>query len=424
MNELQYDVFISYARSDCFDHNGKEIPGNAVSKIMAALSAEGISYWFDKDCIYHGDDFAEKIISNIEGSRLFVFISSAAANNSKWTRKEVASADMMKKIIIPFRIDNSPYDKAVMLRIVDLDYIDATNNIDQSIQELISSLKGHLENINRAILAKRQALANEIADIEIAITELCAATSQVELKFKQVAKRIRGLESKEAQMQLANMIPSILRTPPLEQVKEIVRQNQQLQTQVNELQQEANELRNNLEVERAKIVKFNDELVLSYNDGLFGYINKKTGTVELPYKYTYAKDFSEGLAVVSFQYNGGKYYYIDPKGNLAFPFSYEEARSFKEGMARVMLNNKYGFINKQGELVIPYQYDYANSFSEGLVSVRKDLNGVRKYGFIDKAGQVVIPIKYDDADSFKNGYARVRIGNTWRMVDKAGKEYL
>ena len=107
--EQKYDVFISYSRKDYVDENKNVIPGNVVSKIKDALSEAGISYWFDEEGIYSGQNFTEKIVSNIEASKIFLFLSTANSNESKWTSKEIATADEFGKHIIPVRIDKTPY---------------------------------------------------------------------------------------------------------------------------------------------------------------------------------------------------------------------------------------------------------------------------------------------------------------------------
>ncbi|MBQ3595470.1 MAG: toll/interleukin-1 receptor domain-containing protein [Bacteroidales bacterium] len=70
----KYDVFISYSRKDYVDEKRNVIPDNVVSKIKDALSSAEITYWFDEDGIDHGDDFADKIVANIEASEIFVFL--------------------------------------------------------------------------------------------------------------------------------------------------------------------------------------------------------------------------------------------------------------------------------------------------------------------------------------------------------------
>lgn len=146
--QKEYDVFISYSRKDYVDENKKVIPENVVSKVKDALTRAGITYWFDEEGIYSGDNFVEKIINNIETSRIFVYLSTANANDSKWTCKEISSADEMGKHIIPVRIDRTPYNKKVLFRICDLDYIEYYVNPDQGMEKLITSIKKCLNELN------------------------------------------------------------------------------------------------------------------------------------------------------------------------------------------------------------------------------------------------------------------------------------
>ena len=53
----KYDVFISYSRKDYVDNDGNVIPNNMLSQIKATFKANGISYWFDEEGIYSGDEF-------------------------------------------------------------------------------------------------------------------------------------------------------------------------------------------------------------------------------------------------------------------------------------------------------------------------------------------------------------------------------
>lgn len=156
MKQTQYDVFISYSRKDYVDEQKNIIPGNEVSKIKDALSEAGITYWFDEEGIYSGQNFIEKIVTNIENAKIFLFLSTANSNKSPWTCKEIASADEFKKHIIPVRIDSSPYNKKVLFRIADLDYIEYYNNPQKGIEYITKSIKAYLED-----LAKAQKLKEE-----------------------------------------------------------------------------------------------------------------------------------------------------------------------------------------------------------------------------------------------------------------------
>lgn len=53
---------------------------------------------------------------NIEKAHIFLFLATENSNKSRWTCKEIASADELGKYIIPVRIDNTPYNKQVLFR--------------------------------------------------------------------------------------------------------------------------------------------------------------------------------------------------------------------------------------------------------------------------------------------------------------------
>ena len=144
---MKYDVFISYSRRDYVDAQENVIPGNVVSRIKDALSLAGIKYWFDEDGIYSGENFVEKIVTNIENSEIFLFLSTENSNKSLWTCKEIASAAELRKHIIPMRIDSSPYHRQVLFRIADLDFINYHVNPEKGIADMIASIRKHLEDV-------------------------------------------------------------------------------------------------------------------------------------------------------------------------------------------------------------------------------------------------------------------------------------
>ena len=156
MENKKYNVFISYSRKDYVDEQQNIIPGNVVSTIKERLTAEGITYWFDEEGIYSGQNFIDKIVTNIEMSQIFVFLSTANSNNSHWTCKEIASADEFGKHIIPVRVDKTPYNKKVMFRIADLSYIEYYTNPEKGLNDLVASIKSHIEQIEAENRRKRE----------------------------------------------------------------------------------------------------------------------------------------------------------------------------------------------------------------------------------------------------------------------------
>jgi len=147
MEQMKYDVFISYSRKDYVDEHNVVIPGNEVSKIKEALKEAGITFWFDEEGIYFGDKFTEKIPESIEASHIFLFLSTKNACASSWTSREIACADEYEKYIIPVRIDRTPYNKKIMLRIADLSYVDYGKNPEKGRKEIVDSIKAYLEKI-------------------------------------------------------------------------------------------------------------------------------------------------------------------------------------------------------------------------------------------------------------------------------------
>lgn len=192
MEQAKYDVFISYSLKDYVDEQKHVIPGNHVSSIKDALTEAGITYWFDEEGIYSGDIFTEKIVTNIEAAPIFVYLSTANANSSQWTSKEISCADEMKKYIIPVRIDRTPYNKKVLFRIADISYIDYYVNPERGLSELVNSIKSYLaqaqadekqkeeeEEKERLRIAQEQ--ERIISDIRLACAKLNNDEKKIEL---------------------------------------------------------------------------------------------------------------------------------------------------------------------------------------------------------------------------------------------------
>lgn len=139
---LSTDVFISYSRKD-YVINDRPIENCIISKIKNALEENDISYWFDEEGIYSGDEFAGVITRAIRTSKIFLFLSSVNSNQSLWTSNEISTALEYKKIIIPFRLDESPYNDSVMMKIVSLDRIDCINQ-EKAIPKLLRAIRHHI----------------------------------------------------------------------------------------------------------------------------------------------------------------------------------------------------------------------------------------------------------------------------------------
>jgi hypothetical protein len=127
------------------------------------------------------------------------------------------------------------------------------------------------------------------------------------------------------------------------------------------------------------------------DDRHFGFTDG-AGNEVVPLKYDAARDFSEGLAMVSVYKGDGELKqiacgYIDTTGKEVIALQYRHALDFGEGLAAVQnFDNKWGYINKSGTMVIPFEFDDASPFDMGKAFVKR--NG--KLGFIDTAGTMTI----------------------------------
>ena len=145
--KYKYDVFISYSRRDYVDESYNVIPCNAIAEIQNVFDENGITYWFDKDGIYSGQEFIEIITGAIAESKMLIFISSKHSNESMWTAGEIFEALDGEKAIIPVKIDNSQYNKKFKLLIRPLDYIDYQENPQNALKDLLRAINKVKEDI-------------------------------------------------------------------------------------------------------------------------------------------------------------------------------------------------------------------------------------------------------------------------------------
>ena len=192
MEEIKYDVFISYSRKDYMDKHNNVIPGNEISKILQALTDAGISYWIDKEQIDPGTIFPKKITENIKASRIILFISSHNSNYlSLWTSKEIGTACEWKKCIIPVRIDSSKYSDTIMSLISDLKYIRYHENPEQGRIEMINTIKEKLKVI---IEKEKEDREREIEELRSSISQLITECNGLKIKIAQAENEIRQLD--------------------------------------------------------------------------------------------------------------------------------------------------------------------------------------------------------------------------------------
>jgi len=195
------------------------------------------------------------------------------------------------------------------------------------------------------------------------------------------------------------------------------------------------------------------------------------GNMAIPFQFTEARDFSNGLATVGIEYEEEwgfrtRFGKIDIEGNIVLPFEYASIWSylggaiyalpiegehrvydrngnyivppgrfgdisrFYEGLAAVRTTGpwqdaSWGFIDIYGNEVIPLMFSDAGDFSQGFERVRMGgwetaPDGSRvdnsRWGFVDRVGNIVVPIEFDEVRDFSEGLAWVRVGYYWGLL--------
>lgn len=140
---IKYDVFISYSRKD----------KKSVIDFCEELSKAGISYWLDNQGISNGEEFKSVIVKAIEESAVFIFISSKSSNESQWTAKEIGIAVARNKHIIPLKLDNSPYNKAVEFDLINVDFVDYSSKTakENATPKLMATIKAKSQHIEKSV---------------------------------------------------------------------------------------------------------------------------------------------------------------------------------------------------------------------------------------------------------------------------------
>ena len=304
---MKHDVFISYSRKDYVDEQKNVIPGNEVSKIKEALTEAGITYWFDEEGIYYGQNFVEKIVTNIEDAKIFLFLSTANANKSPWTCKEIASADEFNKHIIPVRIDSTPYNKKVLFRIADLDYIEYYTNPKKGMEDMIKSIQAHLAELaaeekrkkeedekriklerkkeeelkqQKELEEKRLKEKQEqlISEIKLACDTLNNAEAKLEIDRESLLLRAKGVIDNVQHDQLTNLIKQggTIHQRYQKENSELVKEVENLKSFTSEVKEKDNQIKQlKSELEIAKVREIEQKKTSNKLIGQVGELQKK-----------------------------------------------------------------------------------------------------------------------------------------------------
>jgi hypothetical protein len=134
---MAHEVFISYAVED------REV----ADKVCDALERGGIRCWIAPRDVPVGADYEEAIMDGITSSRLLVLVLSAHSNASPHVKREIQNAcvEGSRTQIIPLRIDDIEYNKALRYYLGSAQWLDAsTPPLEQHLGRLVEHVRVHL----------------------------------------------------------------------------------------------------------------------------------------------------------------------------------------------------------------------------------------------------------------------------------------
>jgi DNA-binding response OmpR family regulator len=127
-----YDVFLSYSHQDT----------DLMEQVKGSLQEAGFAVWADK-LIEPGHDWAEVVAESIKNSGCVVAVLTEHAADSVWVGRELGYAEINDTQIFPLLLRGRAA-KAIPLRLINHQYIDAREAYQAGMQQLIRTLKEHL----------------------------------------------------------------------------------------------------------------------------------------------------------------------------------------------------------------------------------------------------------------------------------------
>jgi hypothetical protein len=174
--------------------------------------------------------------------------------------------------------------------------------------------------------------------------------------------------------------------------------------------------------------------------GRWGYIDRK-GELAIQPAFTAAGEFQEGLALVceggqrgrGGDIQDGSWGFIDPSGNYISSLRFDEALDFEEGFAPAhvggtlkyvpydddyyLSGGQWGFVDASGNWAMQPALGYTRGFHDGLAPAMQS----GAYGFLDREFHWAIAPQYQLAYKFSEGVAAVWLDDKrWTYLDKQG----
>lgn len=119
---------------------------------------------------------------------------------------------------------------------------------------------------------------------------------------------------------------------------------------------------------------------------------------------------------------GGKWGFLNEKGQIRKEAAYEYATDFNHGQAIVKLNKKWGVIDTSFAFVIPAEYDsiaVIDTLGERLIY--KTISSGDRFRFMNEQGEIQITELHANARPFNNGFAVVKRDKDWAYLNEQGQ---
>lgn len=129
---MKYDVFIS--------HSSKDL--ELSEKICDYLQSQGINCWIDSRNV--AGLYARSIMEGIEQSEMMVLVYSGRANSSAHVENEIDNAFCLGKMIIPFRIEGTPYSDILHYYLNKSHYVDGMPEPLAALEQLRDQIKRNM----------------------------------------------------------------------------------------------------------------------------------------------------------------------------------------------------------------------------------------------------------------------------------------
>lgn len=137
-DQNSHSVFISFSFKDQIQV--EEI----VNKLLTRYN---IKYWICTRDVRAGQHYDDEIYEAIKDAGVFVLMQSKSSVESEEVPKEVRLAIKLKKVVIPFVIEDSEWENGIAYQLINTQEIDATRpTLDERIEELAREIKTILSN--------------------------------------------------------------------------------------------------------------------------------------------------------------------------------------------------------------------------------------------------------------------------------------